>query len=629
MNLKHFLFSLIFFSLISAKILLSQNDTNFYPADTALSINDLKNEDEQLAIQFYQNKDFNKALILFKKLFDKNKNAYYYNYLLNTLLELKDFNTAEKLIKKRIKDEPADSRYKVDLGYLYQVTGDQAKATKEFDNIIGNLNCQSDNVYLLANNFLYRRITDYAIKAYLYCRKTLKRDNIYNLELSYIYESTGNYAEMLDEYLNLLAVSPYYKETIQARLLFLLNKDNSPEITALVKKTLLKKIQQFPDNNLYYDFLLFVYIQLRDFSAALIQAKALDRTFKESGERIFNLALVLAENDELDLAADAYNFIINKGNNSPYFVASSFEILNVSFRKITSSSDYSKKDLINIETKYIQTLNQFGLLKESYSLIKALTTLQAFYMDKFKESTDLINKYINSGLLNPEQTAELKTQLADILLLSGDNWEASLIYSQVEKSMKNNPIGYEAKLKNAKLFYYIGEFEWAQNQLDVLKASTSKLIANDAMELYLTINDNLDNNDSVNSRKALLKFAKAEFLSFRNKDSLAIILLDSIINFYAGMAIIDKAIYKKALINIKQKKYSEAEKLLLLINEKYTLSIIADNALYELALLYENKINDIPKAMSAYEKIMLNFPASIYSTEARKRFRNLRGDKVN
>jgi outer membrane protein assembly factor BamD (BamD/ComL family) len=58
--------------------------------------------------------------------------------------------------------------------------------------------------------------------------------------------------------------------------------------------------------------------------------------------------------------------------------------------------------------------------------------------------------------------------------------QALIYYSQIQNKIKNDPIAQEARFKVARTSYFKGDFAWAQTQLDILKKSTSQLIANDA-----------------------------------------------------------------------------------------------------------------------------------------------------
>jgi outer membrane protein assembly factor BamD (BamD/ComL family) len=259
-------------------------------------------------------------------------------------------------------------------------------------------------------------------------------------------------------------------------------------------------------------------------------------------------------------------------------------------------------------------------------IVQNLAHLQAFYMDKSDEAVVLLEEAIAIPNIPARVLAECKLELADIYLFSGEQWEATLLYSQVEKAFKNEPLGHEAKFRNAKLSFYIGEFDWARTQLDILKAATSKLIANDAMELSLLISDNTDADSNT---VALSRYAQADLLVYRNRLNDALAVLDSLRNEFAGHPIIDDVLLKKAEINSRQGNFYKAAELYAAILKDYPFGLLGDDASFNLAFLYENQLNDKTRAMEFYESLMTTYPGSLYVVEARKRFRALRNDPVN
>jgi tetratricopeptide (TPR) repeat protein len=252
--------------------------------------------------------------------------------------------------------------------------------------------------------------------------------------------------------------------------------------------------------------------------------------------------------------------------------------------------------------------------------------LQAFYLNKQQEAIALLEEAKQMKTLTPQERAGIKMELADILLFSGEPWEATLLYSQVEKEFKHEPVGHEAKFRNARLSYYIGEFQWAKAQLDVLKAATSKLIANDAMELSLLILDNMDEDSTYT---VLGRYAKADFLVFQNKNEPAMVLLDSLQRSFPGHPLADEILFTKAQISLREGKFQDADTLLQELVSLYPWDILADNALMMRASLHEDKLNDPATAMELYQRLMTDYPGSLFVVEARKRFRELRGDVVN
>lgn len=331
-------------------------------------------------------------------------------------------------------------------------------------------------------------------------------------------------------------------------------------------------------------------------------------------------------NNNYEVAEGAYRYIIAKGPESPYYKASRIELLNVSFLKITKNYSHTQEDILRLENEYETSLNELGKSSSSLNLVKNLSHLFAFYSGKTEQAIELLQEALMIPGLTAQQLAECKLELGDIYLFAGEVWEATLLYSQVDKAFKNDALGHEAKFRNARLSYYIGEFGWAKAQTDVLKAATSKLIANDAMELSLLIGDNLTEDTTGAALKVL---ARAELLEFQNKDELALLALDSIESIPAGAILADDVLYRKAKIAMKKGEFQRADSLYAKVVENYPDEILADNALFQLAELNEIQLANKSKAMDLYQELITKYPGSLYTTEARKRFRILRGDPVN
>jgi tetratricopeptide (TPR) repeat protein len=296
------------------------------------------------------------------------------------------------------------------------------------------------------------------------------------------------------------------------------------------------------------------------------------------------------------------------------------DLVNVYNQKIIRSTSYSNEDLIKLEGIYLSTIDELGRTAATASLLTGLAHLQAFYLHKTKDAIVILNEVVEMPRLRAQEKAESKIELADVLLFTGDIWEASLLYSQVEKEFKYDRLGEQAKFKNAKISFYTGDFAWSKTQLDVLKASTSKLISNDAMQLSILITDNI----GIDTTEApLLMFATADLLAFQNKNDEALWMLDSLILGYPNHTIADDILFKRYQINYKQKKYIESASNLEAIIKNYSYDILADDAIYNLALLYDYKLGYSVKALELYKKIMFDHQGSVYVTDSRKRFREL------
>jgi len=582
--------------------------------------------EEQLGMQYYNNRELDKALATFETLYSRNPSQFNYLYYVNTLFELKEFDKAEKVIKKQVKANPGDPRFQVDLGYLDILQGDISRGRKIYENCLKDLQPDKMQIYNLTYAFSNRRETDYMVRTYLRGRELLKDPSAFAFELAYTYESLGNTELMIDEYLNLLTSAPQQMNMVQNRLQAWLSDDVDNTKNDTYRSVLLKKSQENPDEIRYNELLLWHSIQQKDFTFALVQAKALDRRYGENGQRIFDLAALCVSNESLQAAIDGYKYLIKKNADKNLVIRSRVELINTEFRQYKNSFSQDKNQLLLMKQDYGKLLDELGKTSLTIPLILNLAHLQAFYLGETSEAADLLLQAIGIPNVPLQDQASCKLELADIYLFSDEQWEATLLYSQVEKTFKNEPLGHEAKFRNAKLSFYIGEFDWARGQLDILKAATSKLIANDALELSLLISDNIEE-DSVTIPLAM--YAKADLFEFRNRDNDALAVLDSVTTLYPMHSIADNVLFKKAEISAKNGKFDVAATYYAEIIEKYPNDLLADDAMYNLAGLYENHLNDKNKAMQLYEKILTQFPGSLYVVDSRKRFRSLRNDPVN
>ena len=583
------------------------------------------NTDEQLAAQFYQNKEYDKAIDYYEKLYNKQSSSLFYTSYLNCLLQIGDYKKAEKIVKKNIKANPNKPDYLVDLGAVYDQSGNKEKAENTWKQAIKEIKFD-EQVFSLAKSFLSIGKTDFAINTYLRGRKISQNEYPFSFELANIYASKGDKQAMVNEYLSVLAMDESYIQAVQNALQISFGNDADIQQNQILKSELLKWVVKYPDKTIFSELLIWLQIQQLDFEGAFIQAKALDKRKKENGDRIINLAQLAAQEKQFDVSKKAYQYVIDKGQQNNNYALAKTQYLDVSYQKIVTQYNFTELELTELESSYLNTIQELGNNPITAPLIKNLAHLQAFYLNKADVAINMLDAVVELPNLSQTIQAELKLELADILLVTGDIWEASLRYSQVEKSFKYDAIGQEAKFRNAKIAYYTGNFKWAQAQLDVLKGATSKLISNDAMSLSILISDALAIDTNI---IPLMIFARAELLSFQNKNSWAIETLDSIVTLYPNHALIDDIIYKKAMIYMLQSNYEKASEEFKKIIANYRFDILADDAIFKLAELNEFQFKNLEKAKELYQKILEDYPGSLYVVEARKRFRKLRGDELN
>jgi len=581
--------------------------------------------DEQLARQLYQNREFEKAAEVYERLYEKNPASQYYQYLLFCLVEIKEYGKAERVIKKCQRAEPDALKYQVDLGYINNRAGNPDKAKKLFEDALKKLSPNQPQIFELANAFLSRGEYEYAIRTYQKGRQLINDSYAFGFELAAVYERMGDFENSMTEYLNLLQGNKSQMNTVQDRIQMTLAFDVNNEKHEIFRKILLTRAQRNPDETYYTEMLWWYSIQQKDFELAFIQAKALDRRLKENGDKLVSLASLAISNEQYNVAIECYRYLISKGTTCAHYDYSRRELANTRYLKIISEPAPPAQPLESLEKELHGEIINAGADPASISLIRNLAHLKAFYLVKPDEAIDLLNQAIEMTGVTAADRAKCKIELADVLLFTDDVWEATLLYQQAYQDFKFDVLGQEAKFKNAKLSFYIGEFKWAKAQADILKAATSRFISNDAIALSLLISENYDPDSNT---VALSIYARADLLNYRNQEDLAIATLDSIPRLFAVHPIFQQVLYKKGEIKSKQGKYAEADSLFRMLANEFSGEMLADEALMQAATLNERKLNNPEKAMTLYQELLDQYPGSIYVPEARKQFRMLRGDKV-
>src|SRR5258706_9329211 len=583
------------------------------------------NKDQQLADQYFYGGEYAKALPLYEKLYDRN--PFVYNNYFRSLLELNETDKAEKLVKKQTKKDPGNPVLLIDLGQVYFRKNNSVNARKQYENALRILPPDQGVIMNTANAFLAIREQDYALQTYLEGRKLMHGMNTFRFEIAQIYFLQQDYQHMLDEYLGALEENAGLLQSVQNVLQSRFGGDDEKDNSfgELLRASLLRKIQKSNDP-VFAELLIWYFVQQKDFESAFVQAKAVDKRLGESGSRLVSLGQLSVANQDYDAGIKCFQYIIDKGKSNFYYTTARMEMLGARNKKVIESGKYTAADLENLEKDYKASIVELGKSGATAPMMRGLAHLLTFYLNKTEEAITILDEAIALPDIKPSYRAECKLELGDALLFSGDLWESGLLYSKVDKAFKYDEIGREAKYRNAKLDFYRGEFQWAQAQLDVLKSSTSQLIANDAMYLSLLISDNTVFDSTTD---ALTIYSHADLLNYRNRRGEALQTLDTLLEKFPTHTLYDDALFKKAEIFVLEKRYREADSLYGNVVSGFPTGIISDDAQFRRAQIHEKFLNDTAGAMQLYEELLKNYPGSTFAVEARKHYRALRGDKVN
>ena len=577
--------------------------------------------DYLLAENYYRENAFEKATLLYKKLYDSSPfNSNYLERLVSCYQETDRFLIAEQLLKDKIKTNKDHGYLYVYLGYNYEKQ--QLKDTAEINYKIALNSLNKSTIYAAVIGGLFKEynLLDNAILAYEKAMQINKNAN-YIFQIAQIYGEKGNYKKMFESYIELVDSNDRYFNVIQRYASKYITEDSENEANILFRKTLLKKSASKP-KDIWNILLSWLFTQQKDYTKALIQEKALFQRSQEDLSAIFTVGKTAFKNNAFDASQKCFNFVVEKSKTKS-------EIINANLY-LTKIAVATK----NPETKklFSSIFNRFGKNTATIKVQVGYADFLTFYENKPTEAIIVLEEallYANSKF----DKARIKLKLGDVLVFTGKFNTALIYFSQIQTQLKNHELAQEARFKIAQTSYFKGDFDWAKAQLKILKSATTQLIANDAVALYLKISDN-EPVDSIAS--GLKQLAKAELLAFQNKNDAALSELNNLFTqkevfingLIPGEVIYDDVLFFQSKLLVKQNKYEQALLSLSKIIAADNQGFLTDDIYFMMAEIYHNKIKNKEKAQEYYQKIIFEHPSSIHLVDARKRYRKLRGDKI-
>ena len=589
--------------------------------------------DFQLAKKYYIDSDYEKAALYYEKIFKESEHRLkiYENYK-STFIELNNFKEAEKLIKTLIKENPNKLKFLVDLGVIYGLVDRSDKKNQVFDKAIEQIIKETsyNNAFDLGLAFEKIGNLEKALEVYLnFESKNLLNPFSFHSKIALIYNKTGQTNKMINTFFEMLDFNNKFLQNVQNGLVNSIDFQNNLKEKEILRQSIIEKIQAHPKKIVYIELLAWFYMLSNDYENAYTQIKALDKKLNKNGSKLLELGNTALNNQDFKVAIKCFDDVVLKSNSLEHKFEAKNKKLFALKSKILYGNQIIQEELEELKANYLLILSQLNNSKNvynnsirKYNLLLDLSEIEAFYLGDISSAKQHLNNAILIPRLKEKQKGNAKLKLANILVLEDNIWEASLMYLQIEKQFKDDQLGHLAKFKNAQVYYFSGEYDWCQAQLKVLKASTSKLIANDALELSVLISDNY-NMDT--SEVAMKLFSYADMLTFQQQFSKANILYDSILKNFKNHSLNDEIIFRKAKIDLKQHNYQKAVDHFKLLIDNYPNSILLDNSLFLIACIYEEKIKDFDQAKKYFKTILFDHKGSLYAAESRKRFRKLAG----
>lgn len=580
-------------------------------------------QQEKITVEYIEKGDFEKAYVFLEKLIKKEHDLSVYELYRSTLIELRKWDELDKYTKKKLKKNPDNLLFAVDYGEVIKIKKDDNSSKKYFDKLFKEYSSSTISVEKIGLFLVKREEYKLAIQLYLTSRKSLRSDVLYVDKLTELYQFLNKKSLMIDEYLAWLVNTFVNKNSLENVQNNLQNALQDEDDYNLLIDLIYKKLEENSQNENLLRLMAWSYIQQQDFYNAFVQLRALDKKHPVDGHELMELGNMALDNKEYQTSIDIFDYLSDNYPNGLFYIK--YKKSAIFARELLAKSSYpiDTNKIVLLIDEYDKVLKQTKYVEDKGEIIRNQALLHAFYLNDFEKAIQLLQYVIQITRPSSELWANVKIDLADIYLLLGEPWEATLLYYDIEKTLKGSKLSHLAKFKNAKLSYYKGDFELAQSHLNILKLATTREIANDAMNLSLLIQNNLALDTSTT---ALLKYASIDLLVYKKQYESALVQTQQMLDIFKNHSLIDELYWLQSKIFIETKKYDLAVSSLKLIIQEFSDDILADNAYFSLAKLYDEELNEPKQAMEYYKIILTEYSGSIYVAESRKRFRSLRGD---
>ena len=567
-----------------------------------------------LAESYFREGEYEKASQIYESLEKNNPfNTRYLKRLITCYQETSNYEKAADLLQKKLLNNPSQHYLRIEIGYNFDRQQKTALAKKEYDFAIDAITSDPSLGGIMGRMFQQNNLLDYAIEAYSKTMRLYKNAS-YEFQIAQIYGEKGEFEKMFDSYTQLIDKDENYLGGVQRFTSRYINEDATNSNNIAFKKSLLKKSISNP-KNVWNELLSWLFTKQKEYGKAFIQEKALFNRDPAYIETVFRLAKIAFENNDITTAKKCFDFILEKTNFIEEKITAELYLLKIAVKTTAKNS----------ASLFEKTLQEYGVNRNSLEIQLEFADYLTFKINNPSKAIEVLEKAL---LLSTSKfkNARIKLKLGEVLVFTGRFNKALLYFSQVQTQLKNHPLSQQARFKVAQTSYFKGDFKWAKSQLKILKGSTTQLIANDAVDLFLVISDN-EPKDSIPS--GLIDFAKADLLAYQNKNTEAIAIYSAMAQKYQGQNIEDDVLFNQAALYLKESQYENTISNLLKIISINAEGILVDDSYYLLAEVYKNKIKDTEKASEYYQKIIFEKPSSIYLVDARKKYREIRGDIIN
>lgn len=587
-----------------------------------------RNKPIDIARHFQANGQADSALIFYKMAYDEAPfDLKVYEEYFGYLMQLKKYDTAEALATYMMEVKRKDPAIVMDLAQVYEAKGEKKKQKKLIEQLFEGVENLSDyDIKKIGNTFYAKGQLNNAILLYEKVSQNPAKAYHYKMDLMNLYLENGDIEKVLPIYYELYPYMSGIEKDIQSKMLVLIEKE--PSYKEKIKNSLQKlskKSKEFKDT--YASLLAWLEQEDGNYEQALSGLIQQDK--KQSGslsKNIFEIGNQALENRQYATARQAFEYLYQSESENHFQHLAGEKLLKTYYLQLSTTRPVQPA---MVTTTKNMMESYFAKHPEQQTSISYLWYMDVLgkYAQQPQLAITMLESLLDKARLSKEYIGMAKLAIGDYQLSMGNIWDANLTYAQVDKAYKQDAMGEEARFKQAKLAFYRGDFEWAQTMLNVLKASTTELISNDAMSLSILITENTVKDTSA---VPLKMYAQADLLISQYQYQTADSLLQQLLDSFPQSDLTDDVYMLRANLAKEEGRMSTALNYYEMVATKFKADVLADDALLQCGMIYEIHLAEPDKAKKYYEDLILSFPNSTLSPIARERLEKLKnkGNKL-
>jgi len=561
-------------------------------------------------------------------------NIVFFDGLRRMYLQQKRYDEAILLIQQRLASNQSDVSLRSQLGSVLYKAGREAEAHATWEQALAVDDKNPAHYRTVAAVLMENRLLEKTAELYRRARTACGDPNLFTMELAQLLGISMDYRGATAEFIRWIRKNPNQLSFVESKMTTITsNEVGRRAAIAEVEETLKNE-----EDLRLYELAAWLRVEGKEFEEAFDAYKKIDRISNAHGTAVFTFAERAYKERAFEVAAKAYLEAINLPIQSTTLPRAKYGyalcLKEISVMADTSGTRGPENGLPATESvpRYSGVIAQFQQLIEEYPRTefsaRAHLEIGALQFERFFDLDGALQSFaaVEAELSERNNLSFLvKLKQGEVYTAKGDTASAASRFREVIDAGNATPDQQdEASYRLAELEFFRGQFKDAEQRLTNLTLDLHANYANNALGLLTLLQEN-----STSAGAGLREFARAEYLSRQKRNNEAIPLFLAVIDQNPQSLLVDDALMRVAHLQAEARLYSEAiatyERLLTQFTES---SIALDKAQFHIGEIYQYRIKDNAKAISAYEALLANFSQSLHVTDARKRIRELRGETL-